>query len=144
MLGALPPEVQPGTLRAPTKILSKYSASGPNAILLQPRILLGAHVPGWTLAEERLTSRLPTLHPDLVDQIRKQIQRGQDPLGELLTSLRPARERRHQGATYTPANIVLSMLSAIAPRSSFARVVDPGAGSARFLLAAGADFDAPS
>src|SRR5205823_1442440 len=70
----------------------------------------------------------------------KQIQRGQDPLGELWISLRPGSERRQHGATYTPPDIVQSMLNTIAPRSTFARIVDPGAGSARFLLAAGRRF----
>jgi len=109
--------------------------------IIATAMLLGARtVPGWTLEEERLTSRLPSLHPDLVDQVQKKIQRGQDPLGELLTSIRPGNQRRQHGATYTPYNIVQSMVSGIAPYSSFARIIDPGAGSARFLLAAGRRF----
>jgi adenine-specific DNA-methyltransferase len=109
--------------------------------LVATALLLGArNVSGWTMEEERLTSRLPPLNSELVDQIRKKIQRGQDPLGDLLTSIRPGSQRRQYGATYTPLNIVQSMVSGIAHYSSFGRIVDPGVGSARFLLAAARRF----
>lgn len=109
--------------------------------LIATAMLLGArNVSGWTMEEERLTSRLPSLNPELVDQIGKQIQRGQDPLGDLLTSIRPGSQRRKQGATYTPRNIVQSMVNGIERYSSFARIVDPGVGSARFLVCAARRF----
>ena len=69
----------------------------------------------------------------LIDLIRE----GRDPLGEAFTRIRSARERRSLGATYTPSEIVSSMAAWIAGRSEPSRIVDPGTGSARFLLAAG-------
>ena len=64
------------------------------------------------------------------------IRAGGDPLGETLMRLRPRDRRRSLGATYTPAEIVSSMVAWAAGRAP-ARVVDPGTGSARFLTAAG-------
>lgn len=69
----------------------------------------------------------------LVDLIRA----GQDPLGDAFMRLRPPDQRRPLGATYTPSEIVSSMVAWVVERSRPARVVDPGTGSARFLLAAG-------
>ena len=69
----------------------------------------------------------------LIDLIRS----GQDPLGDALMRLRPPERRRPLGATYTPSEIVSSIVAWVAERSGPARVVDPGTGSARFLLEAG-------
>lgn len=69
----------------------------------------------------------------LIDLIRT----GRDPLGDALMHLRPPKERRSLGATYTPSEIVSSIVAWVAERSRPARVVDPGTGSARFLLEAG-------
>ena len=70
---------------------------------------------------------------DLIDMIRS----GCDPLGEALMRLRPPEVRRPLGAIYTPSEIVSSMVAWLARRSRPTRVIDPGTGSARFLLAAG-------
>ncbi len=69
----------------------------------------------------------------LIDLIRS----GQDPLGDAFISLRPPDQRRPLGATYTPPEIVSSIVAWVAERSRPTRVIDPGTGSARFLLAAG-------
>ena len=69
----------------------------------------------------------------LIDLIRS----GRDPLGDALMRLRSPDQRRPLGATYTPPEIVSSMVGWIVEHSRPDRVVDPGAGSARFLLAAG-------
>ena len=69
----------------------------------------------------------------LIDLIRS----GQDPLGDALMHLRPPDQRRPLGATYTPSEIVSSIVAWVAARSRPARVIDPGTGSARFLLEAG-------
>ena len=68
------------------------------------------------------------------------IRGGGDPLGEAFIRLRPREQRRQLGATYTPDEIVSAMVAWVAGRACPARVVDPGAGSARFLLAAGRVF----
>ena len=65
------------------------------------------------------------------------IREGNDPLGEAFTRIRPANQRRLLGATYTPSEIVSSMAAWIASQGKPSRVVDPGTGSAKFLLAAG-------
>lgn len=64
------------------------------------------------------------------------IARGEDPLGDALCALRSAAQRRPMGATYTPGAIVTAMTHWGAARSP-ARVIDPGAGSGRFIVAAG-------
>lgn len=72
-----------------------------------------------------------------------------DPQGDLarhrparrsLSSIRSAAERRAVGAVYTPAPIVRSMMTWLASQGTPARIVDPGAGSGRFILAAGLAF----
>lgn len=71
-----------------------------------------------------------------VDSIRAQIRQGSDPLGEAFARIRPAKVRRNLGAIYTPPSVVSYMLSWAAEFGEPDRVVDPGAGSGRFLLAA--------
>ena len=88
----------------------------------ESRLLNDFAVSGGTGADARL-----------IDLIRS----GQDPLGDALIRLRPPDQRRPLGATYTPPEIVSSIAAWVAERSRPARVVDPGTGSARFLLAAG-------
>ncbi|MFO1227042.1 Eco57I restriction-modification methylase domain-containing protein [Roseateles sp.] len=75
-----------------------------------------------------------------VDAIRALIREGGDPLGELFSAIRSAAVRRTSGAVYTPPSIVKSMLTWLSTQGQPARVVDPGAGSGRFLLAAGVHF----
>ena len=65
------------------------------------------------------------------------VRSGEDPLGDALMHLRSSDQRRPLGATYTPSEIVSSIVAWVAERSRPARVVDPGTGSARFLLEAG-------
>jgi hypothetical protein len=74
---------------------------------------------------------------------RAEIQAGGDPLGNAFARLRPSRDRRALGATYTPPLIVSAMLAWAAREAEgrrILRIVDPGAGSGRFLLAAGRRF----
>jgi SAM-dependent methyltransferase len=68
------------------------------------------------------------------------IRAGHDPLGAAFVRLRRARDRRALGATYTPPAIVAAMVQSLAPEQAPRRIVDPGAGSGRFLLAAGKRF----
>jgi predicted O-methyltransferase YrrM len=73
-------------------------------------------------------------------KLRGEIRRGGDPLGDAFSSLRSAAVRRAAGAIYTPAPIVHSMMSWLAAQGQPARIVDPGAGSGRFIMAAGQAF----
>lgn len=82
----------------------------------------------------------PVCTPSEIEAIRKSILRGADPLGEAFSSIRSAAQRRSSGAVYTPAPIVGSMMKWLTRQGAPARVVDPGAGSGRFILAAGVAF----
>lgn len=75
-----------------------------------------------------------------VDWIKNLIQSGEDPLGDAYCAIRSPQERRPLGQTYTPRSIVKSMVEWASDRGMPARVVDPGAGSGRYLLAAAAEF----
>ena len=75
--------------------------------------------------------------PDGLAWLRDRIRAGEDPLGEAFCVIRTPRQRRGAGQTFTPAPVVDSMVAWAARTLAPARVVDPGAGSARFLAAAG-------
>lgn len=109
--------------------------------LVAAALLLGAReVRGWTMDEERLTHRLPPLRSNIIDQFRREIAGGGDPLGDIFCALRPPAQRRERGATYTPLKIVRAMVAWAQAHATPARVVDPGVGSARFILEAGRRF----
>jgi len=99
-----------------------------------------ASVAGWSAAEQDLAARAagrPWSTPALA-AVRDQIRAGEDPLGQAFCALRGPAGRRPLGQTFTPPLIIASMIAwaegtGIRP----ARVVDPGSGSARMLLAAG-------
>jgi adenine-specific DNA-methyltransferase len=120
--------------------------------LVSVACLLGAaEVAGWSGAERRLAQREQpqplsagratgeVSRPRLdIALVRDQIQVGQDPLGDAFYALRDQAERRQLGQTFTPPVIIDSMIGwASSLRLRPARVVDPGCGSARFLIAAG-------
>src|SRR5258708_5149062 len=106
--------------------------------LVNVALSLGAReVRGWSPQEERLAANASALDEGLSARLAKQIRSGCDPLGSALCRLRPPEIRRVLGATYTPIAIISSMLSwAKAQNAEPIRVVEPGAGTARFLLAA--------
>ena len=85
-------------------------------------------------------NRARTLIKPAADEFALVIAAGEDPLGDALVRLRSAEERRRRGAVYTPKHIVRAMVGWAAKQATPARVVDPGAGSGRFLLAAGREF----
>jgi adenine-specific DNA-methyltransferase len=65
---------------------------------------------------------------------------GGDPLGEAFIQLRSGPERRKSGAVYTPSSIVARMIAWARDEGVPARIVDPGAGSGRFLLTAAREW----
>lgn len=92
-------------------------------------------------AERRIGNDVrPWRDKALVADIQGRIEAGDDPLGDIFARVRTPERRRAEGATYTPAIIVSSMVSWAAAEAAPARVVDPGAGSGRFLLAAARRF----
>jgi hypothetical protein len=103
---------------------------------------LGARrVPGWSAAEEERARSASPVPEATVALARRLIDAGCDPLGDrYLAALSPG-ERRPRGATFTPPEIVHAMLDWAKDRLRPARVVDPGTGSGRFLVAAGRSFE---
>ena len=77
---------------------------------------------------------------ELVLRAASLIRRGEDPLGDAYCAIRSPGERRPLGQTYTPHPIIEAMLHWASDHGTPARVVDPGAGSGRYLLAAGRRF----
>ncbi len=135
--------------------------------LVEAAVRLGAaEVTGWSAAERGLAAaaadadagagaRWPggsELDPTV---LRDQVRAGQDPLGEAFCALRSRADRRLLGQTFTPWHVIDSMIAWAAgafpadqagdepgrtpagAEDEPARVVDPGTGSARFLIAAG-------
>lgn len=110
--------------------------------LVSTALALGAeNVPGWAAPEKELLNSAggPTAN---LDEIRERITAGGDPLGDAFCAIRSAEARRPQGQTYTPPTIVSSMLDWAQNEGQPARIVDPGVGSARFLVAAGRRYPA--
>ena len=109
--------------------------------LIGQALALGAReVPEWTAAEETLARSATQPFAAITESTRGQIRQGADPLGDAFCRVFTAEERRPKGATYTPLAVVDAMLAWAVERVRPARVVDPGAGSARFLVAAGRRF----
>ncbi|MDT7858184.1 hypothetical protein RQM47_16165, partial [Rubrivirga sp. S365] len=110
-------------------------------------LALGARdVGGWSPEEEAVATAALAASgapPDAkrLDAVRSEVDAGADPLGDALCALRSPEDRRPMGATYTPREIVVSMTLWSWRHATPARVVDPGAGSGRFLVAAGRAFD---
>jgi adenine-specific DNA-methyltransferase len=89
--------------------------------------------------EERLASRAAPISESTLEPFRQSIARGDDPLGDAFCALRSPVERRPMGATYTPRSIVAAMMDWASTRTP-SRVVDPGSGTGRFVVAAGRRF----
>lgn len=126
---------------------SSDSPAGPLATepaLLGAALALGAgSVAGWSDQETALARGLrpPAPTAAALAALRAAIGAGADPLGEAFCHLRSPRQRRPDGATYTPAAIVEAMVAwAESAGGAPARVIDPGAGSGRFAVAAGRRF----
>ncbi len=88
-------------------------------------------------SELSLLTDVGSVDTTIVNDLAELIRRGSDPLGEAFTRIRSPNQRRLLGATYTPSAIVSSMVDWITSRGEISRLIDPGTGSARFLLAAG-------
>ena len=104
-------------------------------------LALGADTVGdLTPAEAKLVTSLPDVKASEVSALRNKIRDGGDPLGEAFCTIRSADVRRESGAIYTPYKIVEAMVGWAATIGAPDRIVDPGAGSGRFLIEAGRQF----
>lgn len=102
--------------------------------------LAAPSVAGWSEAENRLCKHALPVPSASVDAVCRLIKAGHDPLGTLFCRIRAPEIRRAKGAVYTPTAIVDAMLNWAALHASPARVVDPGAGSGRYLTNAAPRF----
>lgn len=102
--------------------------------------LIGDHV--WFSVPDRWrVRRARTIPAPTLSDIREAIRAGEDPLGEAFCRIRSPQQRRGHGATYTPKPIVDAMIAWAAETDRVPqRIVDPGAGSGRFLIAASRAF----
>ncbi len=122
---------------APFRSMLLSSESGIAALALA----LGADTVGrLTDAEAALVRSLPDVQASEVNALRSKIRGGGDPLGEAFCDVRSADVRRGRGAVYTPYKIVEAMLGWAATIAAPDRIVDPGAGSGRFLIQSGRQF----
>jgi adenine-specific DNA-methyltransferase len=99
-----------------------------------------ADVAGWSAQERGLATHSTTVPGKIISAIRERIKAGEDPLGDLFSQLRAPERRRDLGATYSPLPIVRAMLAWARDQPAPARIIDPGVGSARFLLQAAGTF----
>ena len=99
-----------------------------------------ARVSRLTARERGLIARGGPVARELADATRAAILAGDDPLGRWFSALRTPRQRRRLGATYTPAPIIEAMIGWARGADVPSRVVDPGAGSGRFLREAARAF----
>jgi len=86
-----------------------------------------------------LRGAAPKISQRFLQQLKRAIRRNDDPLGNAFCELRSPETRRAQGAVYTPNSIIDAMLN-WAAEGKPDRLVDPGAGSGRFLLAGASVF----
>lgn len=105
------------------------------SVLVSACVALGIDLSYLTDQEQALVANAAPVQVD-TDKLLREIRAGGDPLGEMFCTLRSSVERRAVGQTFTPPEIVESMLSWAAGRVSPARVVDPGTGSGRFIVRA--------
>ncbi|MBD8051062.1 Eco57I restriction-modification methylase domain-containing protein [Limnohabitans radicicola] len=126
--------------RVPRKLLAAGLGSESELVSLCVALIGGAK--GLSQAERALTAKTGShaLPVAVVETTRRAIAKGLDPLGDAFAVVRSALARRSAGAVYTPAPIVKSMMTWLATQDAPARIVDPGAGSGRFILAAGEAF----
>lgn len=71
---------------------------------------------------------------ELISSVRTAIQSGTDPLGTAYCLIRSAKARRSSGQTFTPIEAVVGMFRWAEAQGPIARIVDPGAGSGRYVL----------
>ncbi|MBX9660389.1 MAG: SAM-dependent methyltransferase [Nitrospiraceae bacterium] len=114
------------------------------AELVLAAVALGAgDIAPWSTQETTLARSAQKALPiskQKLGTLRDLIRCGYDPLGEAFCALRSAPLRRESGATYTPGPIVRTMMEWAADHKNPGRIIDPGTGSARFLMQAGETF----
>ena len=111
--------------------------------LVAAALALGAeNVKPWSEQESELAgaAKNAVFPKRKLAMLQELILSGYDPLGEAFCTLRSSDVRRESGATYTPGPIVQTMVDWAEAHHRPGRIVDPGTGSARFLMSAGLAF----
>jgi predicted RNA methylase len=95
-----------------------------------------------TVAERKIATKETPASADELGALKDAIRAGVDLLGAEFQRLRSPEKRRARGAVYTPPAIVEAMIdwAKAEDGDAPARIVDPGCGSGRFLMAAAAAF----
>lgn len=127
---------------APGQTALPFGVADSAADLTALALALGARtVGGWSREEEALADAAAVRPTSArVGALWTAVGRGEDPLGDGFCALHSPEARRPMGATYTPNAIAEAMTAWAGAQESIQRVVDPGAGSGRFLVAAGRAF----
>lgn len=76
-----------------------------------------------------------SIDDDLVCAAKSAIQSGTDPFGTAYCIVHLPEHRRTVGQTFTPIEAVLGMFQWVESQGEIARIVDPGAGTGRYVLA---------
>jgi hypothetical protein len=131
-------------LRSPPEVCAgadplSLASSQERLVAVAGRILRGGPLADVSEAERGLLhdAQAETVDEAVVDAIRGHVIAGGDPLGDAFLRLRSPAVRRASGAIYTPRPLVESMVAWLSQEPVVGRIVDPGAGSGRFALAAG-------
>lgn len=134
----------PGGPRKDTAQHVKKAAAG--ALARDPELIrasatLAGDSRHWPAALRHLDRTVADVPSGILSELREEIAGGGDPLGDAFCRIRSPLIRRPAGATYTPFDIVEAMVSWAADEDGEpARIVDPGAGSGRFIAAAAERF----
>lgn len=124
--------------RATKELAAELLADEPG-VVTAARLLLGSS--GDTEEERALIGApIPARPRQIATYLTNQIRKGADPLGDAFSAARSAADRRSLGQTYTPTEVVRAMTGWASDQATPTRIVDPGAGSGRYLLAAARHF----
>jgi adenine-specific DNA-methyltransferase len=88
-----------------------------------------------SLAEQNIVDQyVANVSDELVEIVRAAIMACTDPLGAAYCAIRSPEQRRGSGQTFTPVEAVVGMFAWAGTQGDIARVVDPGAGTGRYIL----------
>lgn len=134
-----PPAGGSGTTEPAAGELAAILSSEAHLATAAAHLVQGGPLDYLSQAERRLwhSAREATVSATAVEAVRNGIGAGDDPLGDAFLRLRRPADRRASGAVYTPKPIVDAMTAWLSKAPEVRRIVDPGAGSGRFTLAAG-------
>lgn len=104
----------------------------PTLVSVASRLVNGAVL---SQAEQDVVDQYATpVSDELVELVRSAIVDSTDPLGAAYCAIRSPEQRRGAGQTFTPVEAVLGMFAWAAAQGEFVRIVDPGAGTGRYVL----------